>query len=196
MALGMIEVFGFATSIVVADAMAKAADVKVVAIDKNKPAAGDSARVPLVMAIKVEGSAAAVEAAVANATMDIPAAMIETQQRQMVDDFAQRLQMQGLSLDQYFQFTGMTASAMMDQVKPQAESRIKSSLLLEAIVKAEGIEATEEDFTAEVAKMAEQYKMEVTAVEEMLGEGGKKQVMSDLAIAKAVEFVAANAVEK
>ena len=65
MALGMIEVFGFATSIVVADAMAKAADVKVVAIDKNKPAAGDSARVPLVMAIKVEGDAAAVEAAVA-----------------------------------------------------------------------------------------------------------------------------------
>ena len=65
MALGMIEVFGFATSIVVADAMAKAADVQVVAIDKNKPAAGDAARVPLVMAIKVEGSAAAVEAAIA-----------------------------------------------------------------------------------------------------------------------------------
>ena len=65
MALGMIEVFGFATAIVVADKMAKAADVKVVAIDKNKPAAGDSARVPLVMAIKVEGSAAAVEAAIA-----------------------------------------------------------------------------------------------------------------------------------
>ena len=64
MALGMIEVFGFATSIVVADAMAKAADVQVVAIDKYKPAAGDDARVPLVMAIKVEGDAAAVEAAV------------------------------------------------------------------------------------------------------------------------------------
>ncbi len=139
---------------------------------------------------------AAVDAAVANASMEIPAAMIETQQRQMVDDFAQRLQMQGLSLDQYFQFTGMTASAMMDQVKPQAETRIKSSLVLEAIVKAEGIEASEEDFAAEVAKMAEQYKMEVTAVEEMLGEAGKKQVMGDLAIAKAVEFVAANAVEK
>ena len=90
----------------------------------------------------------------------------------------------------------MTASAMMDQVKPQAETRIKSSLVLEAIVKAEGIEATEEDFAAEVAKMAEQYKMEVTAIEEMLGEGGKKQIMSDLAIAKAVEFVVENAVEK
>ncbi len=139
---------------------------------------------------------AAVDAAVANATMEIPEAMIETQQRQMVDDFAQRLQMQGLTIEQYFQFTGMTAATMMDQVKPQAESRIKSSLVLEAIVKAEGIEASEEDFAAEVAKMAEQYKMEATAVEEMLGEGGKKQVMNDLAMTKAVEFIAANAVEK
>jgi len=139
---------------------------------------------------------AAVDAAVANATMEIPVAMIETQQRQMVDDFAQRLQMQGLTIEQYFQFTGMTAATMMDQVKPQAESRIKSSLVLEAIVKAEGIEASEEDFAAEVQKMAEQYKMEATAVEEMLGEGGKKQVMNDLAMAKAVEFIAANAVEK
>jgi trigger factor len=104
--------------------------------------------------------------------------------------------MQGLSLDQYFQFTGMTASAMLDQVKPQAEARIKSSLVLEAVVAAEGIEATEEDFAAEVAKMAEQYKMEVATVEEMLGEGGKKQIMADLAIAKAVDFVVANAVEK
>ena len=139
---------------------------------------------------------AVVEAIVANATMEIPAAMVETQQRQMMDDFAQRLQMQGLSLDQYFQFTGMTASAMLDQVKPQAEARIKSSLVLEAVVAAEGIAATEEDFAAEVAKMAEQYKMEVATVEEMLGEGGKKQIMADLAIAKAVDFVVANAVEK
>ena len=146
--------------------------------------------------VKNAKETAAVDAAVANATMEIPAAMIETQQRQMVDDFAQRLQMQGLSLDQYFQFTGMTASSMMDQVKPQAEARIKSSLVLEAIVKAEGIEASEEDFAAEAAKMAEQYKMEVTAIEEMLGEAGKKQVMNDLAIAKAVEFIVANAVEK
>ena len=146
--------------------------------------------------VKSAKETAAVDAVVANATMEIPEAMIETQQRQMVDDFAQRLQMQGLSIDQYLQFTGMTAAGMMDQVKPQAESRIKSSLVLEAIVAAEGIEATEEEFAAEVAKMAEQYKMEVTAIEEMLGEGGKKQVMTDLAISKAVEFVVANAVEK
>lgn len=139
---------------------------------------------------------AAIDAVIANATMEIPAAMVEFQQRQMVEDFAQRLQMQGLSLEQYFQFTGMTASAMLDQVKPQAEARIKSSLVLEAIVAAEGITATEEEFAAEVNKMAEQYKMEATAVEEMLGENGKKQVMGDLAIAKAVDFVVANAVEK
>lgn len=139
---------------------------------------------------------AVVETVVANATMEIPDAMIETQQRQIVDDFAQRLQMQGLSMEQYFQYTGMTAAAMLDQVKPQAEARIKSSLVLEAVVKAEGIEATEEDFAAEVAKMAEQYKMEVAAIEEMMGEAGKKQVMGDLAIAKAVEFLVANAVEK
>ncbi len=139
---------------------------------------------------------AVIDAVVANASMEIPAAMVETQQRQMVDEFAQRLQMQGLSLEQYFQFTGLTASAMMDQVKPQAEARIKSSLVLEAIVLAEGITAAEEDFTAEVAKMAEQYKMEAAAVEEMLGEGGKKQIMNELAMAKAVDFVVANAVEK
>lgn len=139
---------------------------------------------------------AVVETVVANATMEIPDAMIETQQRQIVDDFAQRLQMQGLSMEQYFQYTGMTAATMLDQVKPQAEARIKSSLVLEAVVKAEGIEATEEDFAAEVAKMAEQYKMEVAAIEEMMGEAGKKQVMGDLAIAKAVEFLVANAVEK
>ena len=139
---------------------------------------------------------AAIEAVIANATMDIPEAMVEFQQRQMLEEFAQRLQMQGLSLEQYFQFTGQTAATMLDQVKPQALNRIKSSLVLEAVVAEEKIEASEEDFTAEVAKMAEQYKMEVAKIEEMLGEGGKKQIMNDLAIAKAVEFIVANAVEK
>ena len=139
---------------------------------------------------------AALDAVIANAEMEIPEAMVEFQQRQMLEEFAQRLQMQGLSLEQYFQFTGQTAATMLDQVKPQALNRIKSSLVLEAVVAAEKIEATEEDFTKEVAKMAEQYKMEVAKIEEMLGEGGKKQIMSDLAIAKAVEFIVANAVEK
>ena len=86
--------------------------------------------------------------------MDIPEAMIETQQRQMVDDFAQRIQSQGLSMEQYMQFTGLTVDKLIEQVRPQAEKRIQSRLVLEAIVKAEAIEVTEEDFEAEVTKMA------------------------------------------
>ncbi|MBE5868718.1 MAG: trigger factor [Lachnospiraceae bacterium] len=138
---------------------------------------------------------AVIEAIIADAQMDIPDAMVETQQRQMIDDFAQRLQMQGMSLDQYFQFTGLDAAKMMDQVKPQALSRIQSRLVLEAVVKAENIEATEEDFDAEVKKMAEMYQMEEDKVRETLGENGKKQIMQDLAVTKAVEFVVANAKE-
>ncbi len=138
---------------------------------------------------------AVIEAIIADAQMDIPDAMVETQQRQMIDDFAQRLQMQGMSLDQYFQFTGLDAAKMMDQVKPQALSRIQSRLVLEAVVKAENIEATEEDFDAEVKKMAEMYQMEEDKVRETLGENGKKQIMNDLAVTKAVEFVVANAKE-
>ena len=128
--------------------------------------------------------------------MDIPEAMIETKQRQMVDEFAQRLQSQGLSMEQYFQFTGLTTAKMMEQVKPNAETQIKSRLVLEAVVKAENLVATEEDFEAEVAKMAEAYQMEADKVREMLGESGKTQIMEDLAVAKAVEFVVDNAVEE
>ena len=138
---------------------------------------------------------AVIQAIIDGAKMDIPEAMIETQQRQMVDDFAQRLQSQGLSMEQYFQFTGLTTAKMMEQVKPNAESKIKSRLVLEAVVKAENLVATEEDFDAEVAKMAEAYLMEADKVKEMLGEAGKTQIMEDLAVAKAVDFVVDNAKE-
>ena len=138
---------------------------------------------------------AAVEAAVAEAKMEIPELMLETQQRQMVDEFGQRLQMQGLSMDQYFQFTGLTRDTMMEQVKPQAEQKIKARLVLEAIVKAENITAGEEDFEGEIAKMAEQYKMEADKVKEMFGEEGKKQIMEDICVNKAVEFLVSNAKE-
>ncbi len=138
---------------------------------------------------------AVIEAIIADAKMDIPEAMIETQQRQMVDDFAQRIQMQGLTMEQYFQFTGMTAQMMLEQVKPQAEKRIKSRLVLEAVVKAEEIAATEEEYEEEIQKMAESYKMEAEKIKEMMGEQGKKQIMDDLAVGKAVEFVVSNAKE-
>ena len=139
---------------------------------------------------------AVVDAIIAEAQMEIPDAMVETQQRQMVEDFAQRIQSQGISMEQYMQFTGLTAAKLMDQVKPQAMKRIQSRLVLEAVVAAEGMTATEEEFEAEVAKMAESYKMEADKVKELLGEGGKKQVMEDICIGKAVELVVDSAVEE
>lgn len=138
---------------------------------------------------------AVIEAIIADATMEIPDAMLETQQRQMVEDFAQRIQSQGLSMEQYMQFTGVTPQILVEQVKPQAMKRIQSRLVLEAVVAAESIVASEEDFEAEVTKMAEAYKMENDKVKELLGENGKKQVMEDICISKAVEFVVANAKE-
>ena len=101
------------------------------------------------------------EEAVANAQMDIPDAMIDTEVRQMANDFAQRLQQQGLTMDQYFQFTGMTAEKMMEEMRPQAEKSIKTRLVLEAIVKAENIEVSDERVEEELTKMAEAYQMEV-----------------------------------
>lgn len=138
---------------------------------------------------------AVIDAIIEDAQMEIPDAMLETQQRQMVEDFTQRLQMQGLSMEQYMQFTGATPQMMLEQIKPQALRRIQSRLVLEAVAAAEKMEATEEEFEAEVAKMAEGYKMEPDKVKELLGEGGKKQVMEDICVNKAVEFVVENAKE-
>ena len=139
---------------------------------------------------------AVVEAIIADSDIEIPEAMLETQQRQMMDEFAQRIQSQGISFEQYCQFTGMTAQTMLEQVKPQAEKRIKSRLVLEAIVKAESVTATEEDYEKEVERMAGMYQMEAEKVKELIGEEGKKQIHEDLAITKAVEFVVNEAKEK
>ena len=139
---------------------------------------------------------AVVEAIIADAEMEIPEAMVATQQRQMVDEFAQRLAMQGLSMEQYSQFTGMTAAAMMEQVKPQAEKRIKSRLVLEAVVEAEKIEVSDAEYEEELAKMAEAYKMEVEQIKEIMDDERAVEMKKDMAIQKAVEFVVANAKEK
>ena len=138
---------------------------------------------------------AAVDAVIAGASMEIPDAMVETQQRQLLEDFAQRMQSQGLTLEQYLQFTGQTSEAMLEQMKPQALKRIQSRLVLEAVAAAEKLEATEEDFQAEVDKMAESYKLEADKVRELLGENGRKQVMEDLVVKKALDLVVENAVE-
>ncbi len=138
----------------------------------------------------------AVEAVVDLSEMDIPEAMIETQQRQMVDEFAQRITMQGLSMEQYFQFTGTNYQQMIENVKPQAEKRIQSRLVLEAIAAAENIVISDEEFDKEIETMAEVYQMDASKVKEMLGEKEMKNIRQDLAVRKAAEFVAENAKEK
>ncbi len=138
----------------------------------------------------------AVQKAIENASMEIPEAMIEATQQQMAEDFAYRLQMQGMNIEQYFQFTGLNMKSFMEQMKPQAEKRISTRLVLEAIVKAEDIQVSEEELEDEMQKMATQYNMELDKVKELLGEEEKKQLTQDLAVQKAVTLVAESAVEK
>ncbi len=145
---------------------------------------------------KLEKEDKVVDAIIADAKMDIPEAMLETQQRQMAEDFAQRIQMQGLSLDQYFQFTGLTRAAFLEQLKPQAEKRIQSRLVLEAVAKAENIEASDEEYDEEIKKMADAYQMDVEEINDMMGAYEKKSVREDICIRKAADFVVEHAVEK
>ena len=128
--------------------------------------------------------------------MDIPDAMVDTQVNRMVEDFAQRLQQQGLSVEQYFQYTGVTAEKIIEDMKPQAVKNIQSRLVLEAIVKAENIEVSDEEFEAELNKMAEQYKMEIEKIKEFMGEYESKQIREDIAIQKAVDIIVNSVVEK
>lgn len=138
---------------------------------------------------------AAVKAVVEDSEMEIPEAMLETQQKQMVDEFAQRITMQGISMEQYLQMTGSSYQQMVEQVKPQAEERVRSRLVLEAVARAENLEATEEDYEEELKTMADVYQMEVDKVRELMRERDKKSIMQDLAVRKAAEFVAENAKE-
>ncbi len=138
---------------------------------------------------------AAVKAAVEASEMEIPEAMLETQQKQMVDEFAQRITMQGISMEQYLQITGSSYQQLVEQVKPQAEERVRSRLVLEAVAKAEKLEATEEDYEEELKTMAEVYQMEADKVKELMRERDKRSIMQDLAVRKAAEFVTENAKE-
>ncbi len=138
----------------------------------------------------------AVEKAVANATMEIPEAMIDEQVRQMVNEFAQNMQYQGISFEQYCQITGMTLEKIQEETRPQAIKRIETRLVLEAIAKAENIEVTEERLDEEIKKMAESYNMEADKLKELMGEEEKKQMMEDIAVQDAVTFLVENAVEK
>ncbi|MDO4523497.1 MAG: trigger factor [Eubacteriales bacterium] len=140
-------------------------------------------------AAKSAKETAAVAKAVENAEMDIPEAMVEGQVRQMADDFARRIQSQGLTVEQYFQFTGMNAEKLFEQMRPEALKRIQNSLVLEAIAAKENFEISEEKVEEEISKMAEMYKMEADKVKELLGERGLDQMKSDLKVQAAVDLL-------
>ena len=138
----------------------------------------------------------AVEKAVENAQIDIPEPMIDLQARQMADDFARRIMQQGLTLEQYFQFTGLSEEKMMEELKPQAEKRIRTRLVLEAVAAAENIEVSDERLDEELTKMAESYQMVVDKLKEFMGENEKKQMKEDIAVQDAVTFITEAAVEE
>ena len=160
------------------------ADIKKNLTEKKKEAA------------KSERERLAVAAAVENATMEIPDAMVKTQVNRMIEDFAQRLQSQGLSMEQYMQYVGGSPEQFMETMKPEATTRIKNSLVLEAVAEAEKIEVTEADIDAEIEKMASMYNMEVEKVKEFIGDTEKDQIKKDLAVQKAAELLGSKAVEK
>ncbi len=137
-----------------------------------------------------------VGAIIANAQMDIPEPMVDAQTRQMTQEFAQRLQAQGLSLEQYMQLTGLTSQKMIDELKPQALKRIQSRLVLEAVAAAENIEVSDEEFDKELEKMAEAYNMEKDKLSELAGDNEKEQIRMDIAVQKAVKLVVDSAVLK
>ena len=135
----------------------------------------------------------AVDAVIANAQMDIPEAMIQNQIQQLMNDFVQRMQAQGLSIDQYYQFTGLDQAKIQEQMRPQALKRIQSRLVLEKVAEVENIQVSDEKFEEELKTMADMYKMEVEKLKELMGDAEKEQMKKDIAVQEAVTLVAESA---
>lgn len=135
----------------------------------------------------------AVDAVIANAQMDIPEPMIQNQIQQLMNDFVQRMQAQGLSIDQYYQFTGLDQAKIQEQMRPQALKRIQSRLVLEKVAEVENIQISDEKFEEELKKMADMYKMEVEKLKELMGDAEKEQMKKDIAVQEAVTLVAESA---
>ena len=144
-------------------------------------------------AAKTAKENALVDKVIENAQMDIPEPMIELEVRQMADEFAQRMQMQGLSMEQYMQYTGLTSEKLLEEMKPNAEKKIKTRLVLEAVVDAEKIEVSAEELDAEYKKLADMYQMEVDKVKEIMGTAGEENMKKDIAVQKAVDVIADSA---
>ncbi len=138
----------------------------------------------------------AIQKIIDKSEMELPEAMIETQCENMVNEFAQRIAQSGLSMEQYMQFSGLTIEKLKEQVRPEAETRIKSSLVLEQIAKEENIEVTEEDIDAEVTKMAAAYGMETDKLKEYMGDAEKESMKRDISVTKAVALIMDNVKER
>ena len=138
----------------------------------------------------------AIKKIIDKSTMELPEAMIETQCENMINEFAQRIAQSGLSMEQYMQFSGMTIDGLKEQVRPEAETRIKSSLVLEQIAKDENIEVSEDEINAEIEKMAAQYGMEADKLKEYLGDAEKESIKRDLSVTKAVDLIMENVKER
>lgn len=134
-----------------------------------------------------------VDKVVANASMELPDAMVENEVMNMIQDTARRMQSQGMSFDQYMKFTGMTPDTLKEQMRPQAVRRIQTRLVLEAVAAAENIQVSDERIDEELQKMADSYKMEVEKLREYMGEFEKEQMKKDLAVQEAVDFLVAEA---
>ncbi len=147
-------------------------------------------------ALEREKEEEVIGAIIENSQMEIPDPMVDAQTRQMTQEFAQRLQAQGLSMEQYMQLTGLTPQKMIDELKPQALKRIQSRLVLEAVAAAENIEVSDEDYDKEVERMAEAYNMEKDKLTGLISDNEKEQIRMDIAVQKAVELVVASAAEK
>lgn len=157
-------------------------DLKKTILEKKKEKAAKTAK-----------ENALVDKVIENAQMDIPEPMIELEVRQMADEFAQRMQMQGLSMEQYMQYTGLTSEKLLEEMKPNAEKKIKTRLVLEAVVDAEKIEVSAEELEAEYKKLADMYQMEVDKVKEIMGTAGEENMKKDIAVQKAVDVIADSA---
>ncbi len=134
-----------------------------------------------------------VEKVVENAAMEIPDQMVDEEVNGMLNDYARRLESQGISFKKYVEITGMTADKIGEQMKPQALKRIRTRLVLEAVAKAENITASEEAVEAQFDRMAETYKMEKDQIKNMFGEEQLKMMKEDLAVQEAVDFLVAEA---
>ena len=136
----------------------------------------------------------AIDKIASEAKIDIPGPMLDTQVDQLMEEWGQRFMQQGLTMEQYFQYTGTDRDKMAEMLRPEAEKRIRTRLVLEQIVKEEQIEPSEEDFDEEIGKMAEQYRMDADKVRELVADQ-REQMMKDIAVQKAVELVVSNVKE-